>query len=61
MHHCLVLIIFVMLQALGGSMETSGLGHLFNVCTNHLTAAHYDFLRHWDCLIDLEAKEAEVL
>lgn len=49
-----------MLQAYGGSMETSGLGHLFNACTSHLTAAHYDFLRHWDRLIDLEAKDAEV-
>lgn len=41
-------------------MESSGLGNLFDACTNHLTEAHSNFLRHWNWLIDLEAKEAEV-
>ncbi|OWM91537.1 hypothetical protein CDL15_Pgr024861 [Punica granatum] len=47
-------------KAHGGGMETSGLSHLFDACTNHLTADHYDFLKHWDRLIDLEAKDAEL-
>ncbi|XP_030475354.2 DNA replication ATP-dependent helicase/nuclease JHS1 [Syzygium oleosum] len=46
-------------KAHGGSTENSGLGDLFNAYTNHLTTAHSDFLRHWDRLIDLEAREAE--
>ncbi|KAF8030733.1 hypothetical protein BT93_D0041 [Corymbia citriodora subsp. variegata] len=46
-------------KANGGSTETSGMGDLFNAYTNHLTTAHSDFLRRWDRLIDLEAREAE--
>ncbi|KAK4791943.1 hypothetical protein SAY86_022378 [Trapa natans] len=46
-------------KAHGGNMATSGLGHLFNKCTDHLTDAHYVFLRHWERLIDLEASDAE--
>ncbi|KAL5560584.1 hypothetical protein UlMin_036795 [Ulmus minor] len=44
----------------GGSAESSGLGDLFESNTHHLTAAHGVFLRHWDWLIDLEAKEMEL-
>ncbi|KAJ9680403.1 hypothetical protein PVL29_019664 [Vitis rotundifolia] len=50
-----------MLQAHGGSMESSGLGDLFDSNINHLTTSHFAFLRHWDWLIDLEAKEMEVM
>ena len=49
-----------MLQVHSGSAESSGLGDLFESNTHHLTAAHGVFLRHWDWLIDLEAKEMEV-
>ncbi|CAM8904527.1 unnamed protein product [Rhodiola kirilowii] len=43
----------------GGSTESSGLGDLFNSRVDHLTKAHCSFLRHWDHLIDLEAKETQ--
>ncbi|XP_048140826.1 DNA replication ATP-dependent helicase/nuclease JHS1 isoform X5 [Rhodamnia argentea] len=46
-------------KAHGGSTENSGLSDLFNAYTYHLTTVHSDFLRHWDRLIDLEAREAE--
>ncbi|KAI4372652.1 hypothetical protein MLD38_010855 [Melastoma candidum] len=46
-------------KAHGGTKENSGLGDLFDGCTNHLTTSHFAFLRHWNRLIDLEAKEAE--
>lgn len=49
-----------MLQAHGGSVESSGLEELFTSNTDHLTIAHSSFLRHWDWLIDLEAKETQV-
>ena len=49
-----------MFQVHGGSAESSGLGDLFDSNTHHLTTAHRDFLRHWDWLIDLEAKEIQV-
>lgn len=49
-----------MLQVNGGSRESSGLGDLFDSHVHHLTTAHYVFLRHWDQLIDLEAKETQV-
>lgn len=49
-----------MVQAHGGSTDSSGLGDLFDSNTNHLTSAHSVFLRHWDWLIDLEAKEMQV-
>lgn len=50
----------LLMQAHGGSTESSGLGDLFDSNTSHLTVAHSKFLRHWDWLIDLEAKEIEV-
>lgn len=50
----------LLMQAHGGSTESSGLGDLFDSNTSHLTVAHCKFLRHWDWLIDLEAKETEV-
>ncbi|KAK7350768.1 hypothetical protein VNO77_09705 [Canavalia gladiata] len=48
-------------KAHGGSTESSGLGELFDSHTNHMTSLHSEFLRHWDRLIDLEAKETELL
>ena len=48
------------MQAHGGSIETSGLGDVFDAHTSHLTVPHCTFLRHWDRLIDLEAREIEV-
>lgn len=50
----------LMLQVHGGTADSSGLGDLFDSNTQHLTTAHGVFLRHWDWLIDLEAKEAQV-
>ncbi|KAF3447603.1 hypothetical protein FNV43_RR12790 [Rhamnella rubrinervis] len=47
-------------KAHGGSMESSGLGDLFNSNTDHLTIVHSVFLRHWDWLIDLEAKQMQL-
>ncbi|XP_062097786.1 DNA replication ATP-dependent helicase/nuclease JHS1 [Humulus lupulus] len=44
----------------GGSAESSGLGDLFDSNTHHLTTSHGSFLRHWDWLIDLEAKEIQL-
>ncbi|EXB70693.1 DNA2-like helicase [Morus notabilis] len=44
----------------GGSAESSGLGDLFDSNTHHLTNAHGVFHRHWDWLIDLEAKETQL-
>ncbi|XP_030966740.1 DNA replication ATP-dependent helicase/nuclease JHS1 isoform X1 [Quercus lobata] len=48
-------------KAHGGSTESSGLGDVFKSHTNHLTVSHSIFLRHWDRLIDLEAKEIELV
>uniref|UniRef100_A0A2N9F1V3 DNA replication ATP-dependent helicase/nuclease n=1 Tax=Fagus sylvatica TaxID=28930 RepID=A0A2N9F1V3_FAGSY len=48
-------------KAHGGSTESSGLGDVFDSHTNQLTPAHCMFLRHWDRLIDLEAKETELV
>ncbi|KAI4353108.1 hypothetical protein L6164_002081 [Bauhinia variegata] len=45
----------------GGSTESSGLGDVFDYHTKHLTSAHSKFLRLWDRLIDLEAKETELV
>uniref|UniRef100_A0A3N7HRX1 DNA helicase n=1 Tax=Populus trichocarpa TaxID=3694 RepID=A0A3N7HRX1_POPTR len=45
----------------GGSKESSGLGDLFDSHVHHLTTAHYVFLRRWDQLIDLEAKETQII
>lgn len=47
-------------QAHGGSSGSSLLGDLFDSNTHHLTNAHAAFLRLWDWLIDLEAKEMQV-
>ncbi|KAK3141673.1 hypothetical protein QOZ80_4BG0336940 [Eleusine coracana subsp. coracana] len=47
-------------KAHGGNAETSGLGDLFDSLVNHLTVAHHDFLKHWDRLIDLEARASQV-
>ncbi|KAF4388162.1 hypothetical protein G4B88_021858 [Cannabis sativa] len=49
-----------MLQVNGGSAERSGLGDLFDSNTHHLTTSHGSFLKHWDWLIDLEAKEIQI-
>lgn len=49
-----------MQQAHGGNIDSSGLGDLFDSNTHHLANAHGVFLRLWDWLIDLEAKEMEV-
>ncbi|XP_022637202.1 DNA replication ATP-dependent helicase/nuclease DNA2 isoform X2 [Vigna radiata var. radiata] len=48
-------------KANGGSTEISGLGEIFYSLTNHMTSSHSKFLRQWDRLIDLEAKESEIL
>ncbi|BFG21385.1 hypothetical protein CerSpe_076590 [Prunus speciosa] len=48
-------------KAHGGSSESSGLGDLFDSNTHHLTNAHAAFLRLWDWLIDLEAKEMQLV
>ncbi|GAY57913.1 hypothetical protein CUMW_183050 [Citrus unshiu] len=50
-----------MLRAYGGNKECSGLGNMFDSHIYHLTTAHCSFLRHWDRLIDLEAKEMQVV
>ncbi|CAB4269340.1 unnamed protein product [Prunus armeniaca] len=47
-------------KAHGGSSGSSGLGDLFDSNTHHLTNAHAAFLRLWDWLIDLEAKEMQL-
>ncbi|KAK9749095.1 hypothetical protein RND81_02G102300 [Saponaria officinalis] len=44
----------------GGSAESSGLGDLFHSLTDHLTTSHKLFFKHWDHLIDLEAKELQL-
>uniref|UniRef100_A0A0D9W8R2 DNA replication ATP-dependent helicase/nuclease n=1 Tax=Leersia perrieri TaxID=77586 RepID=A0A0D9W8R2_9ORYZ len=49
-----------MIQAHGGNAATSGLGDLFDNLVNHLTVAHHTFLKHWDKLIDLEARVSQV-
>ncbi|GMH21627.1 hypothetical protein Nepgr_023469 [Nepenthes gracilis] len=48
-----------MLRAHGGSTDSSGLGDFFDSLTNHLTNSHLRFLKKWDQLIDLEAKEMQ--
>ncbi|CAK9170418.1 unnamed protein product [Ilex paraguariensis] len=45
----------------GGSTADSGLGELFDSLVNHLSTAHCVFLKKWDRLIDLEAKELEAV
>ncbi|WCJ23084.1 DNA replication ATP-dependent helicase/nuclease JHS1 [Euphorbia peplus] len=44
----------------GGNTESSGLGDVYDLRVKHLTSAHGVFLRHWDWLINLEAKEAQL-
>ena len=51
---------FKMRKAHDGSTEGSGLGDMFDSLVNHLTSKHCDFLRQWERLIDLEAKEIQV-
>ncbi|KAH7849649.1 hypothetical protein Vadar_020933 [Vaccinium darrowii] len=46
-------------KAQGGSTEDSGLGDLFVSLVDHLTTRHCAFLRKWEQLIDLEAKETQ--
>ncbi|QCD95507.1 DNA replication ATP-dependent helicase Dna2 [Vigna unguiculata] len=48
-------------KANGGSTESSGLREVFDSLTNHMNSSHSKFLRQWDRLIDLEAKETKVL
>ncbi|GLT73724.1 hypothetical protein SLA2020_455620 [Shorea laevis] len=47
-------------KALGGDTETSGLGDMYDSLVHHLSNSHCSFLRHWDRLIDLEAKEMQL-
>ncbi|XAR54242.1 DNA helicase [Bertholletia excelsa] len=46
-------------KAYGGSTEGSGLSDLFDSLVNHLASSHCAFLRQWERLIDLEAKEMQ--
>lgn len=49
-----------LLQADGGNAESSGLGDVFDTHVSHLSNLHFNFLLHWDRLIDLEAREMQV-
>ncbi|GLJ43384.1 hypothetical protein SUGI_0901420 [Cryptomeria japonica] len=44
----------------GGTVESSGLGDMFDSHVRHLSNADCDFLRHWNQLIDLEAQDSQV-
>ncbi|KAL8105137.1 DNA replication ATP-dependent helicase/nuclease JHS1 [Apium graveolens] len=46
-------------KAQGGNADGSGLGNLFDSLVGHLTSSHFAFLKKWDRLIDLEAKELQ--
>ncbi|KAL1192958.1 DNA replication ATP-dependent helicase/nuclease JHS1 [Cardamine amara subsp. amara] len=48
-------------KADGGNTESSGLGDIFDTHVSHLSTLHFDFLRHWNRLIDLEAREMQLL
>ncbi|KAI3719214.1 hypothetical protein L6452_20109 [Arctium lappa] len=48
-------------KAHNGSIESSGLGDVYNSLVNHLTTGHCIFLKKWERLIDLEANELEVV
>lgn len=48
-------------QAHGGNSESSGLSDAFDGLVNHLSTADFNFLKHWDRLIDLEAKASKVV
>ncbi|KAH1038868.1 hypothetical protein J1N35_040611 [Gossypium stocksii] len=47
-------------KAFGGNTESSGLGDIFDSHVHHFSNVHGVFLRHWDQLIDLEAKEMQL-
>ena len=47
-------------QADGGNTESSGLADLFDAHVSHLSTLHFKFIRHWNRLIDLEAREMKV-
>ncbi|XP_028095091.1 DNA replication ATP-dependent helicase/nuclease DNA2 isoform X1 [Camellia sinensis] len=47
-------------KAHGGTTEGSGLGDMFDSLVHHLTSRHCAFLRQWERLIDLEAKEIQI-
>lgn len=47
-------------KALGGDTETSGLGDMYDSRVQHLSDSHMSFLRQWDRLVDLEAKEMQL-
>lgn len=47
-------------KAYAGNCENSGLGDLYDKIVGHLTVTHHDFLKHWDHLIDLEAKTCQI-
>ncbi|KAL2634060.1 hypothetical protein R1flu_005539 [Riccia fluitans] len=44
-------------KAHGGTVESSGLGELFEKSTNHITTADVQFFLKWDRLIDLESRD----
>uniref|UniRef100_A0A1J3JLJ2 DNA replication ATP-dependent helicase/nuclease n=1 Tax=Noccaea caerulescens TaxID=107243 RepID=A0A1J3JLJ2_NOCCA len=48
-------------KADGGNTESSGLGDVFDTHVSHLSTLHFNFLRQWDRLIDLEAREMQLL
>ncbi|XP_019095046.1 PREDICTED: DNA replication ATP-dependent helicase/nuclease DNA2-like isoform X2 [Camelina sativa] len=48
-------------KADGGNAESSGLGDVFDTHVSHLSNLHFKFLQHWDRLIDLEAREMQLL
>lgn len=48
-------------KAYGGAAESSGLGGVFDSLVSHLLTSHTVFLQKWERLIDLEAKQLEVV
>ncbi|XP_073037531.1 DNA replication ATP-dependent helicase/nuclease JHS1 isoform X4 [Primulina eburnea] len=48
-------------KAYGGAAESSGLGGVFDSLVSHLSTSHIVFLQKWERLIDLEAKQLEVV
>ncbi|CAF2051657.1 unnamed protein product [Brassica napus] len=47
-------------KADGGNTESSGLADLFDAHVSHLSTLHFKFIRHWNRLIDLEAREMKL-
>ncbi|XP_042487898.1 DNA replication ATP-dependent helicase/nuclease JHS1 isoform X4 [Macadamia integrifolia] len=47
-------------KANGGNTESSGLGDIFDTHVKHLSGTQLGFLKKWDRLIDLEAKEMQI-